>query len=133
MTVRRRKKMKVMIPLASMGDIAFLLIIFFMVVSSFMKNKQQFDPAGSQYVQSVDAAQIAVTLDEDERLWIQGQEVTAAQIGAVVETLVEQHPHDTLVHVNVHKEHEWDVCRPVIEALSATGVKFVFTGIRAEN
>lgn len=133
MTVRRRKKMKIMIPLASMGDIAFLLIIFFMVVSSFMKNKQQFDPAGSQYVQSVEAAQIAVTLDEDEVLWIQGQKVTVAQVGAVVETLVERHPNDTLVHVNVHKDHEWETCRPVIEALSATGVKFVFTGTRVEN
>jgi len=34
---RKRQRRKIAVPVASMGDIAFLLIIFFMVVSNFFK------------------------------------------------------------------------------------------------
>ena len=37
MAIRRRKKPSLVLPLSSMGDIAFLLIIFFMLASNFMK------------------------------------------------------------------------------------------------
>ena len=37
MAIRRRKKPNLVLPLSSMGDIAFLLIIFFMLASNFMK------------------------------------------------------------------------------------------------
>jgi biopolymer transport protein ExbD len=83
-------------------------------------------------VQSVEAAQISVTLDADEQLWIDGEAVSVGEVGSILESRVENHPQDTLVHVNVHKDHTWKTCRPVIEALSATGVKFIFTGVRAD-
>ena len=37
MAIRKRKKPSLVLPLSSMGDIAFLLIIFFMLASNFMK------------------------------------------------------------------------------------------------
>ena len=37
MPVRRRKRMDLTLPTSSMGDIAFLLIIFFVLASHFMK------------------------------------------------------------------------------------------------
>ena len=36
---RKKKRRKVQVPIASMGDIAFLLIIFFMLLSEFSKDK----------------------------------------------------------------------------------------------
>ena len=40
MAIRRRKKPSLVLPLSSMGDIAFLLIIFFMLASNFMKTNK---------------------------------------------------------------------------------------------
>jgi biopolymer transport protein ExbD len=132
MTVRRKKKIKMIIPLASMGDIAFLLIIFFMLVSSFMKNNQQYEPASSRFVQSVDAAQLAVTIDENEEIWVQGQSVSVGEIAGLVEMLVDEHPREVLVHVNIEKSLTRKTYMPVMEALSESGVKIVMTGLQGE-
>ena len=48
MAIRRRKKPSLVLPLSSMGDIAFLLIIFFMLASNFMKtNKVELEKPAS--------------------------------------------------------------------------------------
>lgn len=132
MTIRRRKKIKMIIPLASMGDIAFLLIIFFMLVSSFMKNKQEYTPADSRFVQGVENAQIAVTVDKDQRIWLQGLEVSVGELAGAVEVLVDDQPQETLVHVNIEKSLSRTSYMPVMEALSQSGVKLVLTGVQAE-
>lgn len=131
MTIRRRKNIKMILPLASLGDIAFLLMIFFMLVSSFVKDNYDLTPAQSAYVRTVENAQISVSLDENETIWMQGLKVTVGQIAGAVETLVSDHPQDVLVHVKIDKNLKRESYMPVMEALSESGVKLILTGQKA--
>ena len=132
MTIRRRKKPTILLPLASMGDIAFLLIIFFMLVSSFMKNNQEFDPAISEDIIDLPTAEISVVLDKDNRLWIQGLEINTSELAGALEVLVQERRRETEVHVSIHKDLPRSDYMPVMEALSEAGVRFKLTGQLSE-
>ena len=73
--IRRRRRIPVVVPVASMGDIAFLLIIFFMLTSNFMKNRAiELEDARSPDIDVLKKTQVTVTLDEDNFLRLQGEE-----------------------------------------------------------
>jgi len=56
------------VPVASMGDIAFLLIIFFMVCSRFAKDPGvSIDPPTTVDVNKLDDYPIVVLIDRDSR------------------------------------------------------------------
>jgi len=132
MPIRRKKKIRMLIPLASMGDIAFLLIIFFMLVSSFMKNVEV-DQAASPDVEQLETAQISVIVDKDVRIWLQGIEVGVGEVGPAVEILVGERRQDTPVHLTIQKELKKKDYMPVISALSSAGVKLVLVGQQTDS
>ena len=87
MTNRRRKKRSLLInvPVASMGDIAFLLIIFFVLCSRFAQKSVQIEPPTSADAVDLKEGQITVQLDAQGHLYFQGREVdNAAAIEAGV-------------------------------------------------
>ncbi len=129
MPVRRRKKLKVMIPLASMGDIAFLLIIFFMLVSDFMRDHQEIDPALGADVGELAPAEVSVVVDREGLLWVQGVEVGLHDLGAAVEILLERRREDGIVHLNVDRSLTRPDYMPVIEALSGVGARIALVGM----
>lgn len=128
MPIRRRKKLKIMIPLASMGDIAFLLIIFFMLVSDFMKDNQDLDPAAGADVAELASGDVSVVLDRDGILWLNGLEVGVQDLGPAVEILIERRREDGLVHLNIHRDLRRSDFMPVIEALSGVGARLALVG-----
>ena len=51
---RRRRKANIIVPLASMGDIAFLLIIFFILTTNFVKEQdKQIEIASSNDIETI--------------------------------------------------------------------------------
>lgn len=126
--IRRKKRPAMSVPTDSMGDIAFLLIIFFMLASSFMKtaNVEAVSPTASD-IETKDAPLVNVTVDKDGRIWTQGQEVSKDQLKIILQEqadLLREHP----VHVLVDKSQLREVYMPVIEAVSEAGVKMILTG-----
>lgn len=128
MPIRRRKKTKLLIPLASMGDIAFLLIIFFMLVADFMRDNQQLDPAAGADVAELPAGEVSVVLDQNGILWLQGLEVSVHDLGPAVEILIERRREDGVVHLNIHRDLPRGEFMPVIEALSGVGARLALVG-----
>jgi len=122
---RRRRRAKILIPVASMGDIAFLLIIFFMVCSNFARE------AGIQYVPPTAAglgklkqSPIAVAIDTEGAIYLNGALVSDAdQVKVGLQALYEKHPGAAQSPVlfrcdrNVDKE----VFEPVLDAIAAAG------------
>jgi biopolymer transport protein ExbD len=121
--------MAVYLPTASMGDIAFLLIIFFMLASNFMKtaNVKAEDPVSAD-VEKQDAPQVTVVLDEDGTVWLQGVAIGITELAGGVQAAVGDH-RERPVHVRRHRTH----FLPVIEALSEAGVRMVLAGEQAQE
>jgi len=128
MAIRRRKKPNLVLPLTSMGDIAFLLIIFFMLVSNFMKsaNIEIERPRGAELEQQ-ESSRCSVVIDKDRTLWFEGVQSTASEIKGVLQDQAER-DHEFTVHVSIHRDLQKKDFMPLIQAVSESGAKMILTG-----
>ena len=73
---RRIQRVTPYVPTASMGDIAFLLIIFFMVCSNFMKEASiQLSPPKAEELSKMEESPVSVSIDEDGVMYLQGSRI----------------------------------------------------------
>lgn len=74
--LQSKKRRAVAVPIASMGDIAFLLIIFFMVCSQISKDKPKpMTLPWSEYVEKREIDVVArVQIDKDGNIWLDGHQ-----------------------------------------------------------
>ena len=128
MPIRKRKRMDLVLPTSSMGDIAFLLIIFFILASNFMKSANiEAEKPSSQEVDAIDDAQVDVVIDKNGKFYVQGVEVDRNLIESVVQQAVGEH-RDKPVHLLVDKNLQKKDFMPAIEALGSSGVKVILVG-----
>ena len=128
MAIRRRKKPNLVLPLTSMGDIAFLLIIFFMLVSNFMKSANvDMQEAVAADLEKQEAAQQSVIMDKDGSIWFDGRTVGANEVAELLKPLVEAN-RDLLVHVAIDRSLSHKDFSPLIQAVSESGARLVLTG-----
>ena len=80
-TSRKKKRRKVQVPIASMGDIAFLLIIFFMLLSEFSKDKDlPIELPRSDQVKKTEVVVVArVAMAADGVIYFDGDQVDSAK------------------------------------------------------
>jgi len=78
---RKKKRRKVQVPIASMGDIAFLLIIFFMLLSEFSKDKDlPIELPRSDQVKKAEVVVVArVAVAADGVIYFDGDQVDSAK------------------------------------------------------
>lgn len=128
MAIRRRKKPSLVLPLTSMGDIAFLLIIFFMLASNFMKTGNvELDRARAEGLEKQEAAKSSVMMDNDGAIWYEGQKVSASEVTEALRALTENN-RDLSVHVTIDRGLLKKDFMPLIEAISESGAKMVLIG-----
>mgnify|MGYP003985113975 CR=1 FL=1 len=72
---RTRKRVSIIIPVASMGDIAFLLIIFFMVASQLARQRHNITPPRSLDTHALKETPITVTIDTTGNCYLQGDKL----------------------------------------------------------
>ena len=126
--IRKRKHASLVLPLTSFGDIAFLMIIFFMLVSNFMKKaNMEMVPAVSSSLDKQDAPKVNVTMDEDGVIWYEGNPCSPQELTGLLKMRADD-LRDEPVHVSIHKSHPRRTFMPVIEAVSEAGLKMVLTG-----
>ena len=126
--IRKRRHANLVLPLTSFGDIAFLMIIFFMLVSNFMKKaNMEMVPAVSSSLDKQDAPKVNVTMDEDGVVWYEGNPCSPQELTGLLKLRAED-LRDDPVHVSIHKSHPRRTFMPVIEAVSEAGLKMVLTG-----
>ncbi len=131
--IRRKKRPSLIVPTSSMGDIAFLLIIFFMLASTFMKSANiTAEHASSENIEQQDSALVSITVDADGKIWYQGQECSSMELESLMAEYAQDHTNKP-VHVLVDKNQPRKVYMPVIQAISASGAKMVLTGDPEEN
>ena len=120
------------VPVTSMGDIAFLLIIFFMVCSRFAKDPGVvIEPPTTVEVDELDDYPLIVLIDKDSQIYFQGEPIASADmVEGEVRRFVEGKEDDKLRTVlfrcdrNVGKH----VFEPVIEAIAQGGGRIAAVG-----
>ena len=118
-----------------MGDIAFLLIIFFMLASNFMKTGNvELEKPAAQDLEQQETAKASIMMDVDAKVWYEGQQVTVGEIESLLKPFAEdaKKAAEFQVHVSIHKDLLRKDYQPLIEAVSAAGVKLILTGERED-
>ena len=127
--IRRKKIEQPLLPLASMGDIAFLLIIFFMLTATFMKDKNiDLQPPQSPDIDNLEPTNISVTVDKEGQVYLNGIETDAGTLQAAVEALLGQQQKKREVKVRVDKNLKKEQFLPVLEAVTGGGGTPILVG-----
>lgn len=129
MSRRRRNKKKrreVLIPIASMGDIVFMLIIFFILASEFDKRKQlDLELTESGQVQEPDAPiACRVAIDVDGQLYFDGQlmdSVKSIEYAVKAKVLNAESDAQRRVEFQADKDLRKDQFEPVLKAIAEGG------------
>ena len=128
MSVRRKKRPAAVALMTSMGDIAFLLIIFFILASIQKKNKQ-FTPPEAPGLDEIKGA-ITVTLDETGKCSVDGEDnVPIEALASRVRELLDKRKESKLVIVEIDRSITYEVSSKVLLAVSEAGGKIGAVGV----
>ena len=118
-----RKEFTASVPTFAMGDIGFLLLIFFVILARTQDDSHvQWDPAKLTAVESAGAPMASVAIDTQDKLFLNGEEIPVDQIAPRLEAILGDTPAGGRnVFLKVHKDASASVFEPVIEAVGAAG------------
>ena len=119
-------------PLAAMGDIAFLLIIFFILASSFAKEPPaKLDLALSQKLDVLGSAKALVVIDKDNAIYFNSHEVDGVETieNSVMEIYKDVEEAELrIVHFKCHRDATKKIFEPVIDAIAKAGAMIAVVG-----
>ena len=114
--------------MAPMGDIAFLLIIFFMLTSTFIREAHlPVSLPESPDIEQLGDGHVSVLMDQDGELWVQGRPCDLPDLPGILESELTSRP-DDLVTLKVDRAVRQDQFAPVLAALSGTGATIAWLG-----
>lgn len=111
----------------AMGDIAFNLLIFFVILAKAQDDSHlQWDPARAENLQQSGFSQVSVVIDNENKLYLNGQQTGQAMLQGSIETILGNSPTGSrTVLLKVHKDAVHRLFAPVIEAISKAGGELV--------
>ena len=118
-----RKKMVASIPSAAMGDIGFLLLIFFVILARAQDDSHvRWQPAKLKEVEMVASPLASVTIDTGFKTYLDGKEISTDALARALSQILGDAPAGKrYVFLKVHKEAKAIHFEPVIAAISEAG------------
>ena len=115
--------MKADVPSTAMGDIAFNLLIFFVILARAQDDSHlQWQPASARQLEGIASTKVSVLIDRNNKLYLNGSETGQAQLAKGITDLLGSAPQgQRTVLLKVHKEATAMYYEPVIEAISEAG------------
>tara|TARA_R110002124_G_C8593566_1_gene483584 strand:+ start:137 stop:547 length:411 start_codon:yes stop_codon:yes gene_type:complete len=110
------------IDLTPMLDVVFIMLIFFIVTASFIKEPgvDVTRPDATTY-QSMQDASILVAISADDKIWIDKDEVEPSAVRSVIQRLHDENPKGSLV-IQADEDSTNEFLVVVMEAAKAAGV-----------
>lgn len=135
---RRGKRIRpaIMVPVASMGDIAFLLIIFFILAARFSEDSGiKIERAKSEDIVKIEEhPPVSVMMDGDGLLWVDGTEVVKDKLLSEVEArLVGYEADRRRLLVTFDANLTYADFEPIAEILAQLGVPLMMAGQLEQN
>lgn len=136
--IARKQSSVLAVPTSSMGDIAFLLIIFFLLTSKFMQESHiECELPTSQDMTTLEDETVSIMVDKNGKVWLQGEEVAGTDAKTQAESLKTQleelrpqqkDPEKFTVMFKVHKDLNAAQYNEVIKKMAEAGVRISFIG-----
>ena len=118
--------------LASFGDIAFQLVIFFVLLSTFAKEPRgKLELPKSPQLEVLAEAEVFVVIDDENKLWLNQYEVeTPKEIEIGVQALLQgvEDPERRIVHFKCDHAATRNIFEPVIDSLAKAGALIAVVG-----
>jgi biopolymer transport protein ExbD len=119
----QRKAVRAEVPSTAMGDIAFNLLIFFVILAR--ANDDSFlnwQPAKAKNLEGAGYSKVSVLIDSESKLYLNGRQLGVSQLGREIDTLLGNAPAgQRTVLLKVHRDAQAMYYEPVIEAISEAG------------
>ncbi len=118
-----RRKIQATVPTFAMGDIGFLLLIFFVILARVQNDSHiQWTPAQIDEVEPAAAALAGVAIDSGRKVYLDGREISPDSLAGQLESILGDAPEGSRrVHLKIDKDTPAAVFEPVIEAISEAG------------
>ena len=118
-----RKTFDAAIPSTAMGDIAFLLLIFFVILARAVDDSHlQWQAAESKKIDASSRSKVSVLIDVDHKLYLNGQQIGISQLAGRISNQLGDTPQgERTVLLKIHNEAPASRFEPVIEAISEAG------------
>lgn len=118
-----RRKLQANVPSMAMGDIAFNLLIFFVICARATDDSHLvWEPADAIDLTQAGASKVSVVIDVENKYYINGGQVGIAEITPKIEAILgDAPPEDRTVLLKVHRDANANHFEPVIEAISEAG------------
>jgi biopolymer transport protein ExbD len=118
-----RRKMRCEIPSMAMGDIAFNLLVFFVILARAQDDSHlKWTPANTPKVESAGQARVSIVIDKKNDLFLNGRQIGISQLADAIEELLGNSPAgERTVLLKVDKDILAQRFEPVIEAIGEAG------------
>lgn len=118
-----RRTLRVELPNTAMGDIAFNLLIFFVILARAQDDSHlHWNPANAEKLESAGNSVVSVLVDSDNKLYLNGSEIGISQLSSRIEELLGKMPAGKrTVLLKVHQETLAQRFEPILEAISEAG------------
>lgn len=115
--------MRAEVPSMAMGDIAFNLLIFFVILARVNDDSHiKWQPAKAQEIEAGKPSIASVAIDVDNKRYLNGQPVALAELTGRIEDLLKNAgPQDRIVQFKIHNQTTTQYIEPTVEAISKAG------------
>lgn len=118
-----RRTVKADVPSVAMGDIAFLLLIFFVILARAEDDSHlKWQPANVPKVENLGNSEVSVLINDDHKVFLNGAQVGVDQLAGLITARLENKGTGARkVRLKSHDTAPASIFEPVIEAISAAG------------
>ena len=123
----KRRTSQAEVPSMAMGDIAFNLLIFFVILARAQDDSHlHWEPATAAEITASATAKVVVLIDSDNHFYVNGQQVGETQLASEIDALLgDAVAGERTVVLKAHKDAQAMYFEPVIEAISEKGGELV--------
>lgn len=119
----KRRLHKAEVPSVAMGDIAFNLLIFFVILAKAQDDTHlHWTPASAVEIKPAGEIRVRVLIDFENKVYLNGKEIGVGQLAKSIENHLEGlEAGNRIVAFKVHRDAPSSTFEPVIEAISQAG------------